>query len=192
MGNQGRRFHAEPLDTDEVTALVEACESASSVRGARDRAFVRVLHGCGLRCNEALGLEVKDLDFERGAVRVLHAKGGKSRLSGGLVNGTATAVRAHLMTAGITSGLVFRTGKGGRIDTSHYRRLFPVLAKRAGIQKRVHPHGLRHSHASTLADKGVPVHQIQRQLGHVSLQVTQRYIDHLNPQAVIDGVNGAS
>ncbi|MQA75751.1 MAG: tyrosine-type recombinase/integrase, partial [Solirubrobacterales bacterium] len=49
------------------------------------------------------------------------------------------------------------------------RRLLPRLARRAGIQKRVHAHGLRHAHAAELAAEGKPVNLIQRQLGHSSL-----------------------
>lgn len=191
MTTRGRIFPVEPLGPAEVEGLVSVCESDASVRGARDRAFVRVLFGCGLRCAEALALEVKDLDFEKGAVRVLRGKGQRMRVSGGLVNGTAQALKTHLTCSDIRSGLVFRTATGQPVHPSHYRRLLPQLARRAGIEKRVHPHGLRHSHAYHLADRKVPVHQIQRQLGHQSLVVTQRYIDHLNPQAVIDGVNGA-
>ena len=59
------------------------------------------------------------------------------------------------------------------------------MAKRAKIEKRVHPHGLRHTHAYELANEGTPLHVIQQQLGHSSLATTDRYISHLSPQAVI-------
>ena len=50
------------------------------------------------------------------------------------------------------------------------------LARRAEIEKRVHPHGLRHSHACHLLRKGVPLPAIQRQLGHVNLATTNEYL----------------
>ena len=50
------------------------------------------------------------------------------------------------------------------------------LAKRAGIDKRVHPHGFRHSHAVHLLRKGVPLPDIQRQLGHLNLATTDEYL----------------
>jgi integrase len=60
------------------------------------------------------------------------------------------------------------TLKGGKLNTSYVRALLPRLAK-AGIEKRVHAHGLRHSHAADLVREGVPVNLIQRQLGDASL-----------------------
>jgi integrase len=55
------------------------------------------------------------------------------------------------------------------------------LARKAGIEKRVHPHGLRHTHAYELMMEGVPVPIIQQQLGHSSLATTDRYVGHLAP-----------
>ena len=54
-------------------------------------------------------------------------------------------------------------------------------AKRAGIEKRVHAHGLRHSYADHLRRSGVDIVVIQRLLGHASLQTTARYLDHVSP-----------
>ena len=57
---------------------------------------------------------------------------------------------------------------------------------KAGIDKRVHAHGLRHTHAFELATEGTPLHIIQCQLGHSSVATTDRYIKHLNPTAVVE------
>jgi site-specific recombinase XerD len=65
------------------------------------------------------------------------------------------------------------------------RALLPRLAAKAGIEKRVHAHGLRHSHAADLMREGVPVNLIQRQLGHASLAVTSAYLDHIAPEQVV-------
>ena len=81
---------------------------------------------------------------------------------------------------------------GSRINDAYIRNLLPRLAKKAGIEKRVHAHGLRHSHAFELANEGVPIHIIQKQLGHSNLSVTNRYIDHLNPTEVADAMRCAS
>jgi integrase len=61
-------------------------------------------------------------------------------------------------------------------------------AEKAGIGKRVHPHGFRHTHAAELAREGVPLHVIRRQLGHSDLAVTARYIDHLAPEEVVAAI----
>jgi integrase len=54
--------------------------------------------------------------------------------------------------------------------------------------KRVHAHGLRHTHAFELATEGTPLHIIQAQLGHASVATTDRYIRHLNPAAVVEAM----
>jgi len=64
--------------------------------------------------------------------------------------------------------------------------LLPKLARQAGIEKRVHPHGLRHTHAYELMMEGVEVAIIQRQLGHVSLATTAVYLNHIAPKQVIE------
>jgi site-specific recombinase XerD len=55
----------------------------------------------------------------------------------------------------------------------------------AGLEKRVHPHGLRHTHAAELAREGVPINVIRDQLGHSSLAVTDRYLRDVAPADLI-------
>ena len=62
------------------------------------------------------------------------------------------------------------------------------LAARAGIDKRVHAHGLRHTHAAQLRAEGIDIAIISRQLGHASISTTARYLDHIAPTAVIDAI----
>lgn len=69
-----------------------------------------------------------------------------------------------------------RTFKGTATDPRYARHLLPRLAKRAGLEWRVHPHGLRHTHAADLALAGVLVLTIQQQLGHNSLTTTEAYL----------------
>jgi site-specific recombinase XerD len=85
---------------------------------------------------------------------------------------------------------LFCTLRGGRLWSPYVRNLLHRLARKVGIEKRVHPHGLRHTHAFELAGEGVPLHVIQQQLGHGSLATTDRYVRHLNPQAVVDVMQG--
>ena len=74
---------------------------------------------------------------------------------------------------------------GRPIKPSYVRTLLPRLAARTGIEKRVHPQGLRHTHAFELMLEGVPVAIIQAQLGGTSLATTSRYVSHLAPVDVI-------
>ncbi len=66
------------------------------------------------------------------------------------------------------------------MQPSYVRTLLPQLARQASIHKRVHPHGLRHTHAYELTMEGVPMPIIQRQLGHPSLATTDRYLAHVD------------
>ena len=78
---------------------------------------------------------------------------------------------------------IFCTLKGKPVSTAQVREMLPRRAKKAGIAKRVHAHGLRHTGASELAQEGVALIDIQQQLGHSSAATTDRYLHQLNPIA---------
>ena len=80
------------------------------------------------------------------------------------------------------------TLKGGKLLPSYVRALLPRLARKAGIAKRVHPHGLRHTHSVELVRERVPITVISRQLGHNSVAVTNTYVNHLQPGEVIEAM----
>ena len=80
---------------------------------------------------------------------------------------------------------LFCTLKGQPLKPSYVRTLLPRLAKKVGIEKRTHPHGLRHTMAFELMMEGVPVPIIQQQLGHASLATTDRYLRHIAPRDVV-------
>jgi site-specific recombinase XerD len=190
--NKGRRLPPEPLTQDEVRALLRACSEKTST-GIRNRALIAVLYRCGLRVSEALSLMPKDCDLRAGTIRVLHGKGDRWRLVG-VDPGAASLLHAWLnrrQALGVTGQhAVFSTARGNGLQSAYVRNLLKRLAAQAGIEKRVHPHGLRHTHAYELANEGTPLHVIQQQLGHSSLATTDRYIRHLNPQQVVAAIRG--
>lgn len=188
--NKGRRFPAELLSPEEVRALLRACSSRAPT-GIRNRALIAVLYRGGLRISEALALRPKDVDQVAGTVAVLHGKGDQRRTVGmdpaafGLIERWLDKRRALGLSA---RRPIFCTLRGEPIDSSYVRRLLPRLAARAGIEKRVHPHGLRHAHAAELAAEGVPVNVIQQQLGHGSLATTDRYLRHIAPRERVEAM----
>jgi site-specific recombinase XerD len=190
--NKGCRLPPEPLTQDEVRALLKACSDQTST-GIRNRALIAVLYRCGLRVSEALSLMPKDCDARAGTIRVLHGKGDRSRLVG-IDPGAASLLEEWLnrrQTLDVTGRhAVFSTASGNALQSAYVRNLLKRLAVQAGIEKRVHPHGLRHTHAYELANEGTPLHVIQQQLGHSSLATTDRYIRHLNPQQVVAAIRG--
>jgi site-specific recombinase XerD len=138
-----------------------------------------------------LSLFPKDLDPKAGTIRVLNGKGEKARTIG--VDPAAFAVISRWNDERRRIGIngrvhLFCTLTGGRIYTSYIRALFKRLARKAGIEKRVHPHGLRHTFAAQLAAEGYPMNLIQKQLGHSSLATTSRYLDHIAPAQLIEAM----
>ena len=177
---RGKLMPPEVFTEDEVRALIAAC-STRGVTGHRNRALLAILWRTGVRISEALELRPHDVDFKNGTVRVRLGKGLKPRTT---VLSDLDALplvelwleeREKLQTVGQGAPL-FCTLRGTPTDTSYARHLMPRLAKRAGLERRVHPHGLRHTHAAGLAMVGVPVLAIQQQLGHHSLTTTASYL----------------
>lgn len=192
-GNKGKRYPAEILTPEEVAALLEAYPARTAF-GARQRALIVVMWRAGLRIAEALALEPKHVDLEHGVIAVACGKGAKPRAVG--IDPYATAYlrewAAERAALGVAAGApLFCTisrdagGTGRPLHSSTVRESLKRYAKRAGISKPVRPHGLRHSCAYELATEGVPLVLIRAQLGHVDLETTQRYIDHLAPQTLI-------
>jgi site-specific recombinase XerD len=189
--NYGHTYPAEVLSQAEIHALLAKC-SRRAPCGIRNAALIVVLWRSGLRVGEALALRVADVDMALGTIAVLHGKGDRRRIVG--IDPQALAVLELWLRARRALGIGFAAPlfctisgetRGRQLKDSYVREALKELAKKAGIQKRVHPHGLRHTHASELAREGVPVHIIRRQLGHFSLETTARYIDHLEPTEVI-------
>jgi site-specific recombinase XerD len=187
---RSRRRPAEPLTQAEVLALMKACGQRAPT-GIRNRALIAVLWRSGLRISEALELELRDVDLDAGSLRVRHGKGDRSRTVG--IDEQTTALlarwldRRQRLEVGARAP-AFCTLRGAQIDSSYIRRLLPRLAARAGVQKRVHAHGLRHTHAAELVREGTPINVIRDALGHTSLAVTDRYLRDVAPQAVIDTI----
>ena len=155
----------------------------------RNRALIVTMYRSGTRLAETLALRPCDVDAERGAIRVLRGKGGRARTVG--IDPWGLAVLSEWMDEHRAMGFpaggpLFCTRTGRPIAQAMMRRRLPELARAAGIHKRVHAHGLRHTHAVELRAEGVDVAVIRQQLGHQSLLTTVRYLDHLEPRSVLE------
>ena len=169
---------------------MDAC-STRAPTGLRNRALIALLYRGLLRIDEALGLKPKDLNRAAGTVRVLHGKGNKARTVG--LDDGAWAVLDVWLDRRRALGMngrnrVFCTLRGKRLLPSYCRGLFSRLAERACIEKRVHPHGLRHTGAAEMRAEGVDIGVISKQLGHASIATTARYLDHISPRTVVEAV----
>ena len=143
----------DALDGDEPLAI-------------RNRALVELVYSAGLRSQEAVDLDLADLDFEQEHVHV-RGKGGKERvvpLGEEASHRLSTYLReARPQVARGAENALFLSVRGRRLDTSTLRRLLP------------HPHRLRHAFATHLLEGGADLRTIQELLGHSSLSTTQMY-----------------
>ncbi|PCH53996.1 MAG: hypothetical protein COC22_01210 [Flavobacteriaceae bacterium] len=194
---RGKTLVPEVLTDGEVRALIGACSKRADT-GIRNKALLGILWRTGIRISEALDLMPYDVDIDRGTVRVRLGKGLKPRTT--VLNNLDCVslledwlrVRGQLDGAGKGASL-FCTLSGTRVETSYVRHLMPRLAGRVGIDRRVHAHALRHTHAADLAIAGVPVLAIQRQLGHASLSTTSEYLKRVGVRLdMLQAVRGSA
>ena len=169
---------AQVLTEQEIERLYASCPDG--LLGLRDKAMLGVFYGLGLRRDEGADLKIGDLHFESGVVYVRKGKGQKERyvpMAKGVKNDFLQYVRIGrrmLMESKVHE--VFFVGiKGNPLTGSALYERIRKLAVKAGIKKRVGLHTLRHSIATHLLYKGMPLTEIGRFLGHSSLQSTQIY-----------------
>lgn len=190
-GNKGGKFPPELLTPDEVAAIVAGC-SPRAKTGIRNRALITFLYRSGLRVSEALALKPSDIDLKRRTCRVLHGKGDKATVRGFHPSATDTLARwiDTRRTLGLRNGPLFCTLDGSPLYPQYVRLLLARLADKAGIDKKVRPHGLRHTFAVELEQAGTPVTTISKLLGHSTIAVTARYLDHLTNAQAIEALAG--
>lgn len=191
--NAGRKFPPEPLNPSEVHALINGC--GRGLAGQRDRALIVVLWRSGLRIGEALALYPKDVDTRVGTIAVLHGKGDQARVVG--IDPEAAAVIDRWLETRRKLGLtnrhplfctIAKPNPGRHMQASVWRESLKRAARRAGVEKRVHPHGFRHTHTMELVMESVPIHIVKSQLGHSSLATTERYANHLFPGQLVQAI----
>jgi integrase/recombinase XerD len=166
---------ADRILTEDDTAKMLALTEGS------DHVLVRLLYAGGFRVSELVALRWKDLaDAADGAMFVtVHGKGDKTRTVR-ISAKTANRVRAMRDGASPTAFVFPGRAKNGSTSAVQAWRIVRAAAKRAGIEKHVSPHFLRHSHASHALDRGARVTCVRDTLGHSSIAVTDRYA-HARP-----------
>jgi site-specific recombinase XerD len=131
------------------------------------------------------------LALRNGAIRILHAKGGRSRTVGMDALGFEILDRWLQARSSLPVGeadALFCLVNGKPMQSCYVRVFLPRIAKKAGILRRVHAHGFRHTHAAELRGEGVDIGVISKQLGHRSIATTARYLDHIAPWDVVNAM----
>jgi site-specific recombinase XerD len=168
------------LSTTEISRLYDAAKD--DALGMRDKAMLALYYGCGLRKNEGVNVDIKDILLEKDLVYVRKGKGYKERYVP-LTGGNKADIENYIQYARPYLACVkedaLLLNVNGRRFRSAYSRLRDLRAA-AGLKKLIGLHTLRHSIASHLLHSGMKLEQIQRFLGHSSLESTQIYT-HLSP-----------
>jgi integrase/recombinase XerD len=172
----------QTLSIEQAACLLNQ-EFPATPAGARDRALLEVLYGCGIRASEAVGLDRAAVLFDEGFLRVT-GKGNKERVVP--IDGMArSSLESYLTCArellrprrsiappdGIA---VFLNARGRRISRQGVFNIVAQYGSRVGIEG-LHPHTLRHSFATHLLEGGADLRTIQELLGHSDIATTQIY-----------------
>ena len=174
------------LSTTEVTRLLETPDPATPV-GLRDRALLELLYASGLRVSELVSLNFGQIDFDSNEIRVV-GKGSKERV---VLMGkpAARALSAYLkegrpqLLGEKRTNAIFISRQGERLIERRVQKILEKYARMAGIERRVHPHMLRHTFATHMLDGGADLRVVQELLGHADLSSTQVYTHVSKSQA---------
>jgi len=174
------------LTIEEVEQLL-GVPDLSTPQGQRDRAIMELLYASGLRVSELVSLDVGQVDLQSGEIRVW-GKGAKERMV--LMGKPAIeALDIYLnqgrpeLLANTRNSALFLNRYGKRLIERRVQRILEECASKAGLEKRVHPHMLRHSFATHMLDGGADLRVVQELLGHANLTSTQVYTHVTKSQA---------
>lgn len=180
------KYAAESYTRNEMKALIASCDMFQQPE--RMRALIALLWRAGLRLDEALSLRPIDIDDEYKTIRVLRGKGSKARTVAiddyglKLINDWLEVRKAD------PGAPLICTSDGSKLKQSWVRTVLPKLGARAGVDRRVHAHGFRHTFTVELVREGVPMPLIQRLLGHASLGTTSTYVASIAPEEALNAV----
>lgn len=168
-----KKLPRPPYTNGELRRLVNACENG------RDRALLLVYIGSGGRRSEILGLQVSDVDFERGVIYV-HGKGAKQRA---LAPGSAAMMALRQYIEG--DGPVWRSRNGGGLKTTRAWALLGEIARRANVPKSYF-HRFRHTYAGAFLAESRDLYALKLTLGHSSWDMVERYVAYQAHERALD------
>jgi integrase/recombinase XerD len=165
-----RRRVVERLSRDEERRLIQHAYRDRSEHGL----LIKTLFQTGARVSEFANIKVEHFFFDELMLLIDKGKGGKSRYVP-ILSELAQELLTHL--GGRGTGYLFETNRHLPYSPRRIQQIVKAVAEGAGIKKRVYPHLLRHSVATTLLERGMPIDQIQKFLGHSKLETTQVYAE---------------
>lgn len=178
------------LNVDECFSLLDHVSSEKKKEDfemeLRNRALAELLYGSGLRISEALSLNIDDIQPGCGIVRIT-GKGSRQRLVpvGEAAKDAIAAWTVYRQNWAVKGEAALFVGKKGkRLNRREAWRIIQSMCVAAGLQKKISPHGLRHSFASHMLMGGADIREVQELLGHKRISTTQKYT-HFGLDALI-------
>src|SRR2546428_4458310 len=165
-----RKRVIQRLSRDEEQRLIQKAYRDKGERGL----LIKTLFQTGARVSEFVNVKVEEFFLDEAMILITKGKGGKSRYVP-ILPELAQELRTHLGQR--TVGYLFETNRATRYSPWRIQYIVKETAEQAQITKRVYPHLLRHSVATTLLERGMPIEQIQKLLGHSKLETTQVYAE---------------
>ena len=165
------------ISTEEVEALLNA-PNLDKPEGQRDKAMLELMYSSGLRISELLSLRLKQLNFERGMIKVL-GKGGKERIVP--VGEYAEEYLKKYINDGRKKNMnknseyVFLNRYGEPVSRVYFFKQVKKYANEVGILQEISPHTLRHCFATHMLENGAELRAVQEMLGHANIATTQIY-----------------
>jgi site-specific recombinase XerD len=161
------------LTQTELKVLLDKAKKQSP----RDYAMILIAYRHGLRASEACNITVENLDLDAGNIRCERSKGSISNWQQ-LAEDEVKALKVCLRKRPRNGNRhIFVSRQGTPISRSQFFRVFRDLARSAGLsEEKCHPHILKHSLGTHLANAGVPPQVIQQRLGHRNIQNTMVYL----------------
>ncbi|MDD5465768.1 MAG: tyrosine recombinase XerC [Candidatus Omnitrophica bacterium] len=163
------------MTEEEVYKLIESAhgKDKDDLLGLRDRAILEAFYSSGLRISELVGLNLDDIDFISGILKI-RGKGKKERIVP-MGDTALLAIRRYLDKRKKPADAVFLNNNSRRITTRGVRFVLVKYLKAAGIKPGVSAHTFRHSFATHLLNRGADLRTVQELLGHANLSTTQIY-----------------
>jgi integrase/recombinase XerC len=167
------------LPVDDMFRLLDAI-TTDTLLGLRNRAIFETLYSSGIRVSELSGMNVSDVDFQKGVVRIL-GKGNRERIVpiGKKAVNAIHAYRKQLLQEKKLppndAGALFLNKNKGRLTARSIARILDKIVRECGMLTPVSPHALRHTFATHMLDAGADLRVVQELLGHKSLSTTQKY-----------------
>jgi len=171
----------QAISVEDINKLLKVTTNSDAPKSRRDHAMLELLYASGMRVTELVSLNVDDIDFEEGTVRVRGKKSGiKERyipLSGEALEALQTYVehgRQQLLRNPKETAL-FLNHRGQRLTRQGSWLIIKRYVEEVGISSKVTPHTLRHSFAAHKLSLGKSLQDIQKLLGHANISTTQVY-----------------